>query len=471
VTTGSLEALRLYSEAVRVFNQGEQEKAGTLLEQAIALDSGFAMAYRKLAAIIGNTGGRRSEMIAVTTKAYEHRDRLPEVERDLTTARYYQDVDIDDDKGIAAYRAALAINPNDGIALTNLGIILQRHRRLAEAESLYSRAIAEGSFVFDYDHVADVQVAQGKFTEARATLKRMADAYPGNPVIAWDRGTLAMAEGSYDSAEVYYRTLAATFKDQPTQAYVWWTLFNLDRMRGRLASAVAHSHQASVINQTLQLPRNLVGDAIGVGSIDVLYRNAPAAGVRVVDSALRKYPLNSMPAIDRPYSDLATLYALAGKVAEAKQLMAEYEANVPVSLRRGDPYRHQAAGTIALAERRAADAIREFQALYDESGCTNCALFELGQAQELAGQPDSALAAYERAVTSPGYYRLPDESRTRAWALRRLGEMYEGRGDRAKAIDYYSKFVDLWRGADAELQPQVKEIKDRLARLAGEKKP
>ncbi len=31
-----------------------------------------------------------------------------------------------------------------------------------------------------------------------------------------------------------------------------------------------------------------------------------------------------------------------------------------------------------------------------------------------------------------------------------------------------SQFVDLWRDADEELQPQVREIRQRVARLVGE---
>jgi len=52
---------------------------------------------------------------------------------------------------------------------------------------------------------------------------------------------------------------------------------------------------------------------------------------------------------------------------------------------------------------------------------------------------------------------------------RHLGEMYETRGDRAKALKYYGDFVDLWRDADAVLQPQVQDVRQRMAGLAGEK--
>ncbi len=56
----------------------------------------------------------------------------------------------------------------------------------------------------------------------------------------------------------------------------------------------------------------------------------------------------------------------------------------------------------------------------------------------------------------------------RARSYRRLGELHEQRGDTAKAVEYYNEFVELWRDADPELQPQVEDVKRRLAALVGE---
>jgi hypothetical protein len=36
------------------------------------------------------------------------------------------------------------------------------------------------------------------------------------------------------------------------------------------------------------------------------------------------------------------------------------------------------------------------------------------------------------------------------------------------AAEYYSEFVDLWEDADPELQPQVEDVRERIARLVGE---
>ena len=51
---------------------------------------------------------------------------------------------------------------------------------------------------------------------------------------------------------------------------------------------------------------------------------------------------------------------------------------------------------------------------------------------------------------------------------KRLGELYENKGDRVKAAEYYTKFVRLWKDADPDLQPAVADVKRRLAKLTGE---
>jgi hypothetical protein len=54
VTTTSLPALRAYAEASTANSLGDYAKSVKLLEEAIALDTSFAMAYRKLAVVMGN---------------------------------------------------------------------------------------------------------------------------------------------------------------------------------------------------------------------------------------------------------------------------------------------------------------------------------------------------------------------------------------------------------------------------------
>jgi hypothetical protein len=53
----------------------------------------------------------------------------------------------------------------------------------------------------------------------------------------------------------------------------------------------------------------------------------------------------------------------------------------------------------------------------------------------------------------------------RAGILQRLGEMYEAKGDFDKTLTHYQAFVELWKDADPELQPRVRDVRGRIERL------
>ncbi|MCK5411005.1 MAG: hypothetical protein KAJ67_02855, partial [Gemmatimonadetes bacterium] len=123
VTTGNLEALRKYSQAVRSLQLGENpQRAVTLLEEAVTLDPQFAMAWRKLGVELGNQGESRERQVEALSMAFEYRNRLTERERYLTMGSYYWTVTGENDKAITAYQNMLDLNPDDTWALNNLGI-------------------------------------------------------------------------------------------------------------------------------------------------------------------------------------------------------------------------------------------------------------------------------------------------------------------------------------------------------------
>ena len=471
VTTGSLEALRKYSQGVRASDAGDMARAAPLLEQAIALDTTFAMAYRKLAVVLSNSGGAQSRIGVAATQAFRHRDRLTPFERDLAEAYYYSRVDYDPAKTEAAYRAALDHQPENGVALNNLSLLFNSARRFAEAESLAVRglAVAPNQWAL-YTNAAVAQIGQAKYAAAGRTVALMEQRSPTNPLRPFLRGFLALAQRHYDSAEVAARSLAETSRDPTWESSAVGTLAAINLVRGRLGAAEAQLRRAIVFDEQRGVPGRSIDDAIMIAVMDVHYRNSPDAARREVEEALRRHPLATIPAEDRSYLGLAWLYADAGHPDRARQLLAEYEATVPEGVRRGQPFRYGAAAQIAFAEGRIQDAIRGYRKWYDEDACSVCGLFPLGRAYERAGERDSALAVYERAVTTPGYLRAFEEDATLGPTYRRLGELYEERGQLDKARDYYGRFLDLWKDADPELQPLVRDVKQRLAGLIAENK-
>jgi len=144
---------------------------------------------------------------------------------------------------------------------------------------------------------------------------------------------------------------------------------------------------------------------------------------------------------------------------------------------RDDPYwnadRWESLGWIALAEGRPDSAITAFRAwnaapLADALRYYNRGLVEAGMVYDRLGTSDSAVALFERALTTPFLSSSGYDVSWYPFVLRRLGELHESLSHRDQAIDYYSQFIDLWKDADPELQPQVETARAALARLMAE---
>lgn len=468
VTTQSLDALRKYSEAVRLAVDGQDEAAVPVLQQAVAIDTGFAMAYRKLAVELGNIGASYQQQVDATTKAYTHRDRLTPAERDQTVAYYFQVVDYDLPKASAAYRDLLALDSNYYVGLNNLSILLITQREYAAAESLLTRGIAIGCGNC-YQQLIQVKLVLGQDSAARSLTGRYQRAFPNSPLAPSQRFWITTAERDYSGAE---QVVAGLRKDYAGSAFVQENVQQgmtaVRGAQGRLAEALQESRKTMALAEQRGLPSDYLAAAVGQATFDVYYRDRPADALQKIDAALARHPLASIPASDRPYSALAQAYALSGRVGQARQLMAEYERLVPEGSRRGYPGRHNATAAIARAEHRYGDALAEIRAFRDEAGCAVCGLWDQATLFDQMHQPDSALVYYDRYLTTPDAFRIWDDGWELGPSYKRAGELHEARGDRVQALDYYNKVVDLWKNADPELQPLVRDVRGRIARLAAE---
>ena len=244
----------------------------------------------------------------------------------------------------------------------------------------------------------------------------------------------------------------------------------LNQLQGRLAEGELWLERNFEVNEQRGVEGNMIWVATRLGLIDLRFRDDPAGAVGRVDETLDRVPLDDLPPVDRPYTGLAMLYAEAGQPERAKRLLAEYEREVPEPIRMGDLALSGAYGHIALAEGRLQDANDAFRDWHDagDSFCAHCAELLLGRTYDQDGNADSALAFYERGVTAPNMFRMYQEENQLGQTYKRLGELYEQRGDTTNAVNYYNSFVELWSGADAELQPIVQDVRGRIARLVGE---
>jgi tetratricopeptide (TPR) repeat protein len=65
----------------------------------------------------------------------------------------------------------------------------------------------------------------------------------------------------------------------------------------------------------------------------------------------------------------------------------------------------------------------------------------------------------------PWYRSLTYDLLYTAPAHLRLAQIYERRSERQKAIEHYSRFLELWRNSDPALQPLVQQARQALVRL------
>jgi tetratricopeptide (TPR) repeat protein len=474
VATGSVEALRKYTASRPAEQAGDMDRAVALLREAVTIDTAFAMAFRRLAVTYSNENAPRSLRIHAMRAAYRHRDRLPDDERLLITADYHDEIG-DVPHAIEAYRDVLQRWPDRTAALNNMARSLWKMREYQEAETLALRAVELGGYWTNYLNACIAQLGRGAPLAAESTLARFAEAYsPSDSRVIVASMLFAGAIKDYGAVDTLVEAFRREAAGAAQQSLILISNFAAQAIRGKMAWA-----DALLARQAARSPEAVTRTFFAVisrGAADILFRNAPTEAFESVEAALTRYPLDELDPLDRPYLRLAELYAYAGQPNRARQLLAELDrelADVEPTLRDGFDAnsnvttRTAVEGAIALAEGRARDAILAFRARQSEPGCSVCGRFQLGRAYDLADQPDSALSAYEQAISASGATSFFEGMSWLGPTYRRLGELYESR-DTEKAVEYYDRFIALWEDSDPELQPQVQDVRERIARLAGE---
>jgi len=282
--------------------------------------------------------------------------------------------------------------------------------------------------------------------------------------------------GLLDSAEAISRS-HVTSANPLDRLYGHNTLSIFAALRGRINEARAHLADARALEREQGDQPHALDDSLIAAQIELALFARQATAVRILERALERTPLESIGRVRaRPYLRIASLYAQAGRTDKAKAVLSAYDRAVsdPVERRSDQPNRDAAIGYIALAEQRPLEAVAAFRRsdrLTDGPVdlCPVCADPPIGLAFDRAGMADSAIATFEHFVKTPRLTRTFVDAWNLHWVLRRLGELHEARGDRADAVAYYQRFVELWKNADPELQPTVTEVKRRLVRLATEK--
>jgi tetratricopeptide (TPR) repeat protein len=247
---------------------------------------------------------------------------------------------------------------------------------------------------------------------------------------------------------------------------------SLAAMRGQLRRYRTLAVRADLLGDSAKSGSDPVGSAIEVITAAALHGARPGEGIRALDSLRTATPEREVDPLDGHLLDLATAYALLHAPSKAQPLVDEFgrRASADARLYRWGEL-HSAMGEIALAQEKPAEALAAFRraAMADSGKLENQSFSRwherLARAHDALGQRDSAVTHFEIArgrrdgsgYTAAGIY-YPG-------LLRRLGVLYQDAGTVAKARECYDAFVALWRDADPELQPQVADVRARLAAL------
>lgn len=454
VTTSSLAALRLYSTAVRAGNSGDRPRAITLAKQALSIDSTFAGAWNVLYVAYANSG-MPEQMNDAISHAYALRERLPETEMLITSARYHslrgEHVEAEE-----AYRQLVA----QGKQFANYANLLLERRRYAEAEEMSRRAVADApQSAVTYWNQLEAQLVQRRFVQAESTVASARAAVPTSALRYQMEISMPLARRDFDAAAAMIKSdVGVKLKElTPDIPYACMVLL----ARGQLREFSACNARRFDMEAMLAMAE---------------YRmTADSVRVRRGYEKFLKLPQDQRPF--EAYAYVIALLAELGRTRDAEQLFAEWRARTKGTAPSFQADSAYAVGAIAAAKHQWERAIEAFMIWHKSPMPSSWHFFNRGLAEaavalEHLGNADSAIVLYEKALSMPAMAGGP--AYERLWygeTLEKLGDAYAARGDRNKAAQYYRQFVTTYREADAPISLQVSEVRAKLSKLGTEPTP
>jgi len=321
----------------------------TQLKALVAIDSQFAMAWRKLG-VAYTTGRFRGGLgDSAYAKAFRFRERLSGLERLRAEGRKNQSVLEDRPRAEQVYREMQQRFPTTFLlyGTTNYANLLGSRRRYAEAESI-ARQIPP-KMVQRYENLYGILLAQGKIVAADSIADEMSRRFPENLSVHRMRALRSRMIGDWETS-TRNMLAAVTSASRPSElSFACKLLADEMWMRGRFAETLVAGRKWRAADAA----RGAIGDAILVDSfrlslIDVNFRGRPAEGVARLDRAGGPAALDAMSPDQRQYMPMLCTYALAGKATDAAAVLERMPGDLlflPWALERSGEL-HAAAGHV-----------------------------------------------------------------------------------------------------------------------------
>ena len=500
ITTSSPEALKHFNEGSRYYRLGESRKAIDSFEKAIAIDPEFAMAYRNMAGAYQNLD-YPTRWRDYRKKAFELSGRVTDRERYRIQGDYFRRAPETVDKAIEALEKLLEIYPDDWIGNNSMGMIYlgaeewdtaQKYFEVnvnnrVEATQSYGNLALVYRYQGLYDKAREVYeiylnemgdnawirrglawnyVYQGEYDLGLAELDKAA-ALSENYQIIMDRGEIFLAEGDLAKAETEYQKLLIDNEPMARVAHLTH-ICGLYVYQGRYQEA----------KRQLELGMELaerIGEKVSARAIrDYLsyvywrsgdYAKAAELEDEIVEEATGEENLGRRrTALFHKGFILADMNRLdeTKKVSEEIKSMIAKEMNDKLIR----DYHHLLGlievknGNYNLAIEQLEKAIDLYP--YPQSNLRVLLSNPLANAYYLSGDLEKAQSSYEDLLSQNIGRHWSGDMYVKSFYM--LGKIWEQKGDTAKAIENYEKFLDLWKNADSGL-PEVEDAKNRLAKL------
>jgi tetratricopeptide (TPR) repeat protein len=509
ITTSSPEAMKHYIEGRKYHLTNVYEKSIGEMEKAVAIDPGFAMAYRSMAMAYSNIGfiPRANEMMK---KALDLADRLPAKERFFIQADFLSQSEKTLNESIEAYKNLLKLYPDDSSARHNLAVRYQNIDKFHEAFEQYEiNRKNEDLSLIGYGNLASAYRDVGSYDKAREIIEEALQLYPDSPVPYQELALHYRMEGKYDLA---LAEIEKAFSIKPATGTQVYRLNYLRRARiyffsGNLAAA-AEEFQGL---QKQKEPQAIYTGTIGLVNLDLLQGK-----FKGTKDMLRSYiDLAMKYAVYWPISEIYMKFAYIDlKTGNFQEVLKDCDNAIEYALKTENPsgpnrkrralhlkglaylqmnsveesiktaeelrdsilespnpklmhYYHHLRGMIGLEQKNFSGAIENLEkALTLQTNDPNEKradyIESLAKAYAASGDIERAQAEFEKITsTSVDRYSYGD---VYALSFYELGKIYEQKGWKGKAIEQYGKFLDLWKNADPGFT-EVKEARSRLAAI------
>jgi serine/threonine protein kinase/tetratricopeptide (TPR) repeat protein len=503
ITSASPEAYKLYTQGRAYHLASDYKNSVALMEKAVAIDPGFAMAYRSLAAAYSNMGFR-AKADENRQKALELADRISDRERWLIEGYYYQNSEMTYDKAIEALGKVVELYPDDPMAnnsLSNIYSYIEEPAKAAErteicvkrrgAPYLYygnlavnyeelgryekAREVLEGYLKTAPDSapvhrdLAYLYICQGQYDLALAEAGRAFALAPTDLDTYDAAGAAAMLKGDFARAEAEYNKLVET----ALKAGMPWTRANLTSLymaMGKYGKALEQlslaTEEARKVGEPSWLAQfnffaTLVYNVAGryseaLKAAEQAYRIAEANG----NMAIMRYALGArgsaylgLKSLEEAQKAAEELKALVEKSMNKKSIRSYLDLQAQIDL---------ANGNYARAVENAKAAVESLQPQSDYSNPDGYFYATLARAYERTGDLEKARQTLEglQKLTVGRFY----SGNLYALSFYHVGIFSEKLGDKAGARRSYEKFLEIWKDADPDL-PEPADARKRLAAL------